>query len=257
MNTGEPLRTDKKNGIAIITLNAREGLNILDWEVLERLSETLDGIDSDSETRAVIITGEKNFSAGADIKKMRDMTPSEAETFSKLGHRICNHIESTGKPIIAAIKGYALGGGCEIALACDMRISAENARLGQPEINIGLIPGFGGTQRLARLVGVGKAKELILTGKIIDAKEAELIGLVNHTVKSDELMKRSEEMAAVIARSSPLVIKAAKRLINESQRIQKGFEREIISFSECFGTKDHLEGIEAFMEKRAPIFKGE
>lgn len=257
MNTGESVRTDKKSGIAIIILNARDGMNVLDWEALERLSDALEGIDRDSEARAVIITGEKNFSAGADIKKMRDMTPSEAETFSKLGHRVCNHIEGMGKPVIAAIRGYALGGGCEIALACDLRIAAENAKLGQPEINIGLIPGFGGTQRLARLVGLGKAKELILAGGLIDAKEAELIGLVNHVVKSDELMKRAEEMATVIAQKSLPVIKAAKKLINASQDMQKGLERETISFSKCFGMQDHLEGINAFIDKRTPRFKDE
>jgi enoyl-CoA hydratase len=257
MNTGEPVRVVKKNGIAIITLSTHDGMNILDTETLEKLSDILSGINGDSEARVVILTGEKNFSAGADIKKMREMTPEEAETFSRLGHRVCGRIESMRKTVIAAIRGYALGGGCEIALACDLRIAAENARIGQPEINIGLIPGFGGTQRLARLVGVGRAKELILTGKIIDAKKAESIGLVNAVVGSDELMRQAEETASLLAQRSPLMIEMAKKLINESHDIQKSLEHEIVSFSGCFATRDHLEGIEAFMEKRDPRFKGE
>jgi enoyl-CoA hydratase len=257
MNTGEPVRVANKNGIAIITLSTHDGMNILDSQTLEKLSDTLSGVNGDSEARAVIITGEKNFSAGADIKKMMGMKPAEAAEFSKLGHRVCYQIEGLGKPVIAAIRGYTLGGGCEIALACDLRIAAENARIGQPEINVGLIPGFGGTQRLPRLVGVGRAKELILTGRIIDAKKAESIGLVNAVVSSDELMRQAEETASLIAQKSGLMIETAKKLINESHDIQKGLEREILSFSECFSTRDHLEGIEAFMEKRAPRFKGE
>ena len=191
MGTGEPVRIEKKNGVAIVTLNTADGMNILDTEMLGRLSDILLGVESDGEARVVIITGEKNFSAGADIKKMKDMTPGEAAAFSKLGHRVCNQIEDMGKAVIAAINGYALGGGCEIALACDIRIAAGNAKLGQPEINLGIVPGFGGTQRLSRLVGVAMAKELILTGKVIDSEEAGSIRLVNHGVREDELMKRA------------------------------------------------------------------
>ncbi len=256
MSTGEPLRIEKKDGFVIIALDSHNGMNVLDAETLQLLGDSLAAIDNDKEARAVIITGERNFSAGADIKAMKDMTPEQAATFSKLGHCVCNQIEDMGKAVIAAIRGYALGGGCELALACDIRIAAENAKIGQPEINLGLIPGFGGTQRLPILVGVGRAKELILTGGIIDAKEALSIGLVNHVVKDDELMKRAEEIASLIAQKSPIVIRTAKKLINESHNIQKGLEREVVSFSECFATEDQKEGMSAFLDKRKPTFRG-
>ena len=256
MGTGEPVRSEEKNGVVIVTLNTADGMNILDTEMLGRLSDILLVVESDGEARVVIITGEKNFSAGADIKKMKDMTPGEAAAFSKLGHRVCNQIEDMGKAVIAAINGYALGGGCEIALACDIRIAAGNAKLGQPEINLGIVPGFGGTQRLSRLVGVAMAKELILTGKVIDSEEAGSIRLVNHVVREDELMKRAEEIATLIARKSPIVVRAAKKLINESHNIQKGLEQEIVSFSECFAAQDRIEGMNAFLEKRKPKFEG-
>ena len=161
-----------------------------------------------------------------------------------------------GKPVIAAITGFALGGGCELALACDIRIAGESAKLGQPEVNLGLIPGFGGTQRLSRLVGIARAKEMILTGKIINAKEAASIGLVNRVVKDEELMIAVEEMAQVIAQKAPIAVKMAKKLINENQEIKEGLEKEIDFFVQCFATQDRLEGINAFLEKRKPEFKG-
>jgi len=161
-----------------------------------------------------------------------------------------------GKPVIAAIAGYALGGGCELALACDIRIAGESAKFGQPEVNLGLIPGFGGTQRLSRLVGVGKAKEMIFTGEIIDAKEAESIGLVNRVEKDEELMAKAEEMATIIAQKAPVAVKMVKKLINENQEIKKGLEKEIAFFVQCFATQDCMEGINAFVEKGKPRFKG-
>jgi enoyl-CoA hydratase len=161
-----------------------------------------------------------------------------------------------GKPVIAAMTGFALGGGCELALACDIRIAGESAKFGQPEVNLGLIPGFGGTQRLSRLVGIGKAKEMILTGEIINAKEAGSIGLVNRVVKDEELMTKAEEMAMTIAQKGPIAVKMAKKLINENQGIEKGLEKEIALFAQCFATQDRVEGINAFLEKRKPIFKG-
>lgn len=160
------------------------------------------------------------------------------------------------KPVIAAVNGYALGGGCELALACDIRIAGKSAKFGLPELNLGLIPGFGGTQRLSRLVGIGKAKEIILTGKIIDAKEGESIGLVNKVVRDEELMREVEEVSLVLAQRSPITVKIAKGLINKNQEIKRGLEMEIVSFSECFETQDHIEGINAFLEKRKPVFKG-
>ena len=256
MNTGELIRTEKKDGIAIVTLSRPGGMNILDTGMLQDLSRCLLDLEKDDQTRVVIITGEKNFSAGADIKELKDKTPEQAGIFSRLGHHVCTIIENMEKVVIAAVNGLALGGGCEVALACDMRVASGNARFGQPELYLGLIPGFGGTQRLPRLVGAGKAKELILTGRIIDAKEAEAIGLVNGVVKDDELMERVEEMARLVAQKSPLAVTISKKLINENQEIARGLKREIVSFSECFATQDHREGITAFLEKRTPKFKG-
>ncbi len=256
MSTSELIKVEEKDAVTIVRIDNHAGMNILDAETLELLAKTLRDIENNKEARAVIITGEKNFSAGADIKRMKDMTPAQAETFAKLGHRLCAQIENMGKAVVAAIRGYALGGGCEIALACDIRIAAEGAKLGQPEINLGIIPGFGGTRRLPRLVGVAKAKELILTGKVIEGKEAQAIGLVNAVVKDDELMKRAEEIANLIAQKSPLVIRTVKKLVNQSHNLEKGLEMEIKSFSQYFGTEDQKEGMNAFLEKRKAKFRG-
>ena len=252
----EHIKTERKKGVGIIIFNRPLVLNTLDTQMLQALGNSLAELEKDDVIRAIIITGERNFCAGANIKKMKDINPVEAEAFARLGHKVCNQIETMGKPVIAAVNGYALGGGCEIALACDIRIASEGAKLGQPEVNLGLIPGIGGTQRLSRFVGIGKAKELILTGAIIDAKEAESIGLVNRVVKEAELMEKAEEMAYAMAQKSPIAIKMAKTLINENPEIGKGLEREITLFTQCFTTQDHLEGINAFLEKRKPKFKG-
>ncbi len=255
MNTGELIRTEKKDGISILTLSRPDGMNILDTGTLHDLSQCLLDLEKDDRTRVLIITGEKNFSVGADIREMKDKTPEEADIFARLGHHVCTIIETMEKVVIAAVKGFALGGGCELALACDMRIASRNARFGHPELNLGLIPGFGGTQRLPRLVGAAKAKELILTGRFIDADEAKAIGLVNSVVKDNELIKHTEEMARLIAEKSPLAIATFKKLINENVDLARGLEREIVSFSDCFATQDHREGITAFLEKRTPKFK--
>lgn len=255
MSTGNEIKIEKKQEIGIITLN-KPPMNILDTKMLVELEDSLNEFETDEQVRAVVITGEKNFCAGANIKELKEKHPEEAEVFSRLGHKVCNQVENMGKPVVAAVSGYALGGGCELALACDIRIASEGAKFGLPEVNIGLIPGFGGTQRLTRLVGIGKAKELILAGKIIDAKEAEAIGLVNKVVRDEELMGKAEEMAQVLAEKSPVTVKIAKNLINKNQEIKKGLEMEIVSFSECFASQDHVEGINAFLEKRKPRFKG-
>ena len=165
-------------------------------------------------------------------------------------------IETMGKAVIAAVAGYALGGGCEVALACDLRIADESARFGQLEMNLGVIPGFGGTQRLSRLIGRGKAKELILTGRIIDAVEAESIGLVNKVVKEGELMREAENIAGIIAQKSPIAVRKAKRLMNGSMEIARGLEEERASFADCFAFQDYREGMSAFLEKRKPTFRG-
>ncbi len=252
----ESIKIGKKKEIGIIVLNRPEAMNIMDTGMIRELENSLTKMEKEEQIRAVIITGNKNFCAGADVKELRKKHPAEAEVFSRLGHKVFGLVENMGKPVIAAVNGYALGAGCELALACDVRIAGESAKFGQPEMNLGLIPGFGGTQRLTRLVGIGKSKEMILTGRIIDAKEACSIGLVNKVAADDELMGEAEDMALVLAGKSPIAVKTAKRLINKNQEINRGLEMEIVSFSECFAFQDHAEGIDAFLEKRKPGFKG-
>lgn len=256
MNTDEHIKIERKKEIGIISLNRPHAMNILDSVTLKELENGLIELENDEQIRAIIITGGENFSAGANIKELKEMHSDEAEDFSRLGHKICDHIENIEKPVIAAVNGYALGGGCEIALACDIRVAGESAKFGQPEINIGLIPGFGATQRLKRLLGIGWAKELILTGRIIDALEAESIGLVTIVVDDGKMMGEAEEIAKVLAQKSPLTIKISKSLINKDLDIRRGLEMEMVSFSELFASRDHMEGINAFLEKRKPEFKG-
>jgi len=257
MSTGnEHIKVEKKKEIGIITLNRPEARNALNRKMLHDLGDAFIGLENDPQIRSIIIAGNKDFCAGADIKEMHAIKPEEIEAFCRWGHKVFDKLEGMGKPVIAAITGFALGGGCELALACDIRIAGESAKFGQPEVNLGLIPGFGGTQRLSRLIGVAKAKEMILTGKIIDAKEAESIGLVNSVVKDEELMTKAEEMSQVIAQKGPIAVKMAKALINENQEIKEGLEKEITFFAQCFATQDRLEGINAFLEKRKPQFKG-
>jgi enoyl-CoA hydratase len=256
MTTDGPIRIEKKGGVGTIILNRPQTLNVLDTETLLLLGKALADLEKDESIRAIIMTGNGDFCAGADIRELKEKDSLAAETFSRLGHQVFNHIENMGKPVIAAVRGHALGGGCELALACDIRIAGEGAMFGQPEIKLGLIPGFGGTQRLVRLVGAGKAKELILTGNIISAREAESIGLVNSVVKDEELMKKAEETAGVLSEKSPLILRIAKKLINENQELQKGLAQEMSFFAACFETEDHIEGINAFLEKRKPVFKG-
>ena len=257
MSTGnEHIKVEKKKEIGIITLNRPEARNALNRKMIHELGDALTELENDLQIRVVIIAGNKDFCAGADIKEMNAIKPEEIEAFCRWGHKVFDQLENMGKPVIAAITGFALGGGCELALACDIRIAGESAKLGQPEVNLGLIPGFGGTQRLSRLVGIARAKEMILTGKIINAKEAASIGLVNRVVKDEELMIAVEEMAQVIAQKAPIAVKMAKKLINENQEIKEGLEKEIDFFVQCFATQDRLEGINAFLEKRKPEFKG-
>ncbi len=254
MDTDE-IKIEKKNEIGIITLN-KPPLNLLDTKMLHHLDGSLEDMENDGKIRAVIIKGEQNFCAGADVKELKEMHPDEALVFSRLGHKVCSHIENMDKPVIAAVNGYAFGGGWELALACDLRIAAEGTKLGLPELNLGIIPGFGGTQRLTRLAGIGRAKEMIFTGRSMDAKEALSIGLVNTVVKDEELMGKAEEVAGILSKKSPLILKIAKALINRNLDIRKGLEMEMFSFSECFASEDHMEGINAFLKKRKPVFKG-
>ncbi|SNQ61510.1 enoyl-CoA hydratase/isomerase family protein [Candidatus Methanoperedens nitratireducens] len=256
MTTGERIKVERNEEISIIILNRPHIMNALDAKMFQELRDALTGLGKDNRTKVIIITGGINFCAGADINELKEMSPVEAEVFSRLGHDVFDLLENTGKPVIAAINGYALGGGCELALACDIRIAGDGAKFGQPEVNLGLIPGFGATQRLTRLVGIGWAKELILSGRTIDVIEAESIGLVNSVVDDDKVMDKAAVTAKVLAQKSPLSIKMAKTLINKNPDIKKGLEVETISFSECFASDDHVEGINAFLEKRRPKFKG-
>ena len=251
---------EKNEGVATITLNRPEALNAFSKDVVEEVLDALEDIKTDEAVRVVVLTGagEKAFSAGADIKAMAGMTALKARELSFMGEKICVGLENLEKPVIAAINGYALGGGLEVAMSCDLRIAAENAKMGQTEINIGLIPGWGGTQRLTRLVGMTKAKELVFTGRIIDAKTAEQIGIVNMVVPADKFREAVNQFAKDLASKAPVALKVAKALINKGSDI--GLESALALEREGFGvvgsSEDLKEGVSAFMEKRKPVFKG-
>lgn len=251
---------EKNEGVATITLNRPEALNAFSKEVVEEILHALEDVKTDEAVRVVVLTGagEKAFSAGADIKTMVGMTALKARELSLIGERLCVGLENLEKPVIAAINGYALGGGLEVAMSCDLRIASENAKMGQTEINIGLIPGWGGTQRLTRLVGMTKAKELVFTGRIIDAKTAEQIGIVNMVVPVDKFRETVSQFAKDLASKAPVALKVAKALINKGSDI--GLESALALEREGFGvvgsSEDLKEGVSAFTEKRKPVFKG-
>ena len=246
---------EKEEGIAKITFNRPDALNALNNQTRLEFRNAMKEVEKDNDIKVLIITGAgRAFIAGSDIKELKSTTPLEAHNITRLGQII----ENLEKPVIAAVNGFALGGGCEIAMACDILIASEKAKFGQPEVNIGVIPGGGGTQRLQRVVGVYKAKELIFTGDIIDAKEAERIGLVNKVVAPEELETVVKELAKKIAAKSSAAIRLAKAAINRGMQtnLETGlaYERELYSLS--LTTEDKAEGIEAFIEKREPKYKG-
>ncbi|WP_251861011.1 short-chain-enoyl-CoA hydratase [Clostridium sp. Marseille-Q2269] len=248
---------DKKNHIAILTLNRESVLNALNTEVLKEINMILDDIKNDEETYVLIITGKgKAFIAGADISEMKDKTPMEARIFGELGQSICRKIETMEKPTIAAINGYALGGGCELAMSCDIRIASEKAKFGQPEVGLGITPGFGGTQRLSRLVGLSKAKELILTTDIVKAQDALNIGIINKMVPPESLLEESVKLAEKIVSKPQSAVRYAKTAINVGYEtnIDTGMVIEKDVFGLCFATEDQKEGMKAFLEKRKPNF---
>lgn len=254
------LNLTKEEGIGILTINRPESLNALNTNVLTELAAAIAEIRADREIRALILTGEgKAFVAGADISEMANMSPLAGRQFAMLGNEVFTSLEEMETPVIAAINGFALGGGCELALACDIRLASEKAKLGQPEVGLGITPGFGGTQRLMRVVGPAKAKELIYTGKMIDAMEAYSIGLVNHVHSVETLMEEAKKMAKEIAAKAPIAVQYAKRAINEGMEmdIKRGLQLEADLFGLCFSTTDQKEGMKAFMEKRKTDFKGE
>lgn len=249
--------------VAVITLNREAALNSINPELLDELEQALNNAEQDAEIRAVIITakGEKVFSAGADLKAAAEFSadPEKAEAFLRRGQEVFRKIEHFPKPVIAAINGLAVGGGLELALACDLRIAADTAKLGAPEVGLGLIPAWGGTQRLPKLIGMSRAKELILTGTPITAKEAEKYGIVNKVVPADELMSTALVLATQIAGNAPIALKYAKSAVNQSFKlsIEEGNDLEAQYAKELFGTKDLAEGIMATLQKRKPEFKGE
>ena len=233
-------------------------MNALDRPTLEQLRDRLQELARDAEVGVVMLTGsgDKAFVAGADIKYMSGLSVEEATAWGELGHRCTQLLETMRQPTIAAIQGFALGGGCELALACDLRYASSGAKLGQPEISLGIIPGWGGTQRLARVCGIGVAKDLILTGRLVDAEEALRIGLVNAV--HDPVREKAREVAELLATKSPLALAAAKRATNHVLQGQHAanLQHEAREFGELFGSKDAKEGLTAFAEKREPVFRG-
>src|SRR6476659_5153955 len=246
------------NGICIITINRPDKLNALNKEVFNDLDAAIDDVYKNPEIRSAIITGAGNkaFVAGADISEFLELDPSEATKLSARGHKVFDKIENSPKPIVAAVNGFALGGGCELALACHFIYASENAKFGQPEVNLGLIPGYGGTQRLTQLLGKNRAMQLIMTGEMISAADAYQYGLANKIVEQNELLNEVKKILAVIHTKAPLAIAKVIECINNFDHTQQGYDFEIKKFGECFATEDAKEGAAAFLEKRKPDFKG-
>ncbi len=257
--TYKNILVEKKNGVGTITMNRPQVLNALDKETIEELKNAVHELEKDLLVHVAILTGkDKAFIAGADIKQMQTMSSLQAKAFAASGHQLLQAIENSRLPYIAAVNGYALGGGCEVMMACDLILAASTAKIGQPEINLGIHPGFGGTQRLPRLVGNIKAKELLLTGDSIDAAEALRIGLVNKVVEPEKLLEETEKLAQKIMTKSPVQTTCIKALVNTGLNIDlpSACSLEVASFSAGFSTDDQKEGMTAFLEKRKPIFKG-
>lgn len=251
------LRSERRAEVALLTLNRPDSLNALDRALLEAIVSEASRLASDDSLRAVVLTGEgRAFAAGADIAQMRALSPVEGEAFSRLGHSVAQALDDLPVPTIAAVNGFALGGGCELALACDWIYASSKAKFGQPEVNLGVLPGFGGTTRLTRRVGVAWAKELTMTGATIDAAEALRIGLVNRVFEPDELLDAALAAGELIATKGPLAVAAAKCVIHEGQdadlRTANALEQR--AFGLIFATEDRVEGMDAFLEKRDPNF---
>ncbi|HVQ00407.1 MAG TPA: enoyl-CoA hydratase-related protein [Candidatus Thermoplasmatota archaeon] len=250
---------EKKHNIGTIIINRPQVLNALDKTVLKELLAAVEDLERDDSIKVALITGkDKAFVAGADIKQMKDMSPLEGKEFGELGHTLMHHLEASRLPYIAVVNGFALGGGCELMMACDIILAATTAKIGQPEINLGIHPGFGGTQRLPRLVGAAKAKELLFTGDAIEASEALRIGLVNKVVEPDHLMEEAEKLAVKLASKSSIQLQFIKELVNKGTQMSlaSACAMEIAYFSSCFSTQDQKEGMGAFLEKRKPNFQG-
>jgi enoyl-CoA hydratase len=252
------LLVEREGRIAVVSINRLKFLNALNTETLKELEDCLQAFNRDDDVRVILITGKgKSFIAGADVKEMKEMNRREALTFSRLGHRVLDLICEMDKPVIAVVNGFALGGGLELAMACDLIIASEKAKLGLPEVNLGVFPGFGGTQRLSRLVGVLKAREMIFTGDAIDAKTAQEIGLVNQVLPDEKLLMKTKELAKRMAEKSRKALALAKKAINQGgeMSLSSGLALERELFAWCFTHPDQREGMSAFVEKRKPKFQ--
>ncbi|MCC7298853.1 MAG: enoyl-CoA hydratase/isomerase family protein [Bacteroidia bacterium] len=251
--------TENREGIMVITINRESKLNALTIDTLQEIKMAVEHAHNINGLKGIVITGAgpKAFAAGADISEFVNFSEEEGTRMSAAGHEVMNTIENGPKPVIAAVNGFALGGGCELAMACHIRVASENAKFGQPEVSLGVPPGYGGTQRLVQLVGKGAAIEMLLTGDAIDANHALRIGLVNHVVPMEELYAKSKEIIEKIATKSPVALKKVLNCVNDYFRPNvNGMQREIYEFGDAFGTDDFKEGTDAFLNKRKAAFKG-